>query len=192
MLIEGSALITGASRGIGRVIAMRLAAQGLAIGVNYRERHSEAESVVEAIQSAGGKAVAIQADVASDDEVAGLVDRAEEALGPLSIVVNNAGITRDRLLIQMSEADWLDIWRTDLAGTRTVCRAAEKRMVPRRAGRIINVSSVVGTGGNAGQANYAAAKAAVLGLTREFAVRCAPSGVTVNCVVPGYIDTDAT
>jgi 3-oxoacyl-[acyl-carrier protein] reductase len=189
---QGSALVTGASRGIGRVIALRLASLGWPVAVNYRAGKAQADEVVAHIRAHGGRAVALQADVAVPTEAAGLVLRAEEALGPLVAAVNNAGITRDRLLLQMSDEDWESTWDTDLAGPRALARAAVRSMAPHGSGRLINVGSVVGVTGNAGQANYASAKSALLGLTRELAISCASSGVTVNCVVPGYIATDAT
>lgn len=189
---EGSALVTGASRGIGKVVALRLAAAGLPVAVNYRQARDEADTVVGLIRAKGGRATAIRADVAQPREAAALVKHAERELGPLSVVINNAGITRDRLLLQMTEADWEATWTTDLDGVRSVARAAAEGMQRRGYGRIVNVASVVGATGNAGQANYAAAKSAVMGFTRELAVRTAPRGVTVNCVIPGYIVTDAT
>jgi 3-oxoacyl-[acyl-carrier protein] reductase len=187
-----AALITGASRGIGKAVALRLAAQGLAVAINYRSSSDEAESVVRCIEDAGGRAVALRADIADPLEAAALVGRAEAALGPLQVVVNNAGITRDRLLIQMSPEDWDATWCTDLAGARALSRVALDSMRKRGAGSIVNISSVVGVTGNSGQANYAAAKSAILGLTRDLAVQAACYNVRVNCVVPGYIVTDAT
>jgi 3-oxoacyl-[acyl-carrier protein] reductase len=160
--------------------------------VNYRESRTGAEDVVRLIQAAGGTGFAMQADLASSAQARQLFDLAEEVAGPLSLVVNNAGAIRDRLLLQMSDADWEVTWDTNLTGARTLARAAMAAMCRRGAGRIINVSSVVGSVGNAGQANYAAAKSALLGLTRELALIGAPHNVTVNCVVPGYIVTDAT
>jgi 3-oxoacyl-[acyl-carrier protein] reductase len=186
------ALVTGASRGIGREIALLLADRRFTIGVHYRVARGEADRVVQEIQQRGRKAVAIQADLAREHEAATLVERAEDAIGPLTVLVNNAGITRDRLLLQMSIEDWNATWYTDLAGSRAAARVAMKRMCARGYGRIINVSSVVGATGNAGQANYAAAKSAVHGLTRQMAIDGAPYGVAVNCVVPGLIVTDAT
>lgn len=186
------ALITGASRGIGRACASLLAAQGVAIAVNYRSAAAEAERLVEEITRSGGTALALQGDVAEPAEAAGLVERAEAELGLVGILINNAGITRDRLLLQMTVEDWDATWCTDLAGSRAAARRALQFMRERRTGRIINLSSVVGSTGNAGQANYAAAKSAVTGLTRELAVEAAPCAVTVNCVVPGFITTDAT
>ena len=189
---RGTALVTGASRGLGRVIALRLAQSGYRVGVNYRQSEHDAVSLVREIELLGGRAVALRADAASSAESAQLVARAEQQLGPLTVVVANAGITRDRLLVQMSEDDWAATWNTDLAGPRALCRVAIARMRPRRGGRVVTVSSVVGMTGNAGQSNYASAKAALQGLTRELAVAAAPDGITVNCVVPGYFATDAT
>ena len=187
-----SALVTGASRGIGRAVALRLASQGFSIAVNYRSSASEAESVVREIVAGGGRALALQADVADAVQAGLLIERAETALGPLEILINNAGITRDRLVVQMSPEDWDATWSTDLTSARTLCRAGLESMKARRSGAIVNVSSVVGVTGNGGQANYAAAKSAMLGLTRDFAVGAACYNVRVNCVVPGYIVTDAT
>lgn len=174
------------------MIAFRLAELGWPVAVNYRAAKAEADDAVAQICSQGGRAIALQADVSLPAEASELVSRTEDALGPLGIAVNNAGITRDRLLLQMSEDDWETIWLTDLAGPRALARDAVRHMAAHGGGRLVNVGSVVGTTGNAGQANYATAKSALLGLTRELAVSCASAGVTVNCVVPGYILTDAT
>lgn len=187
-----TALVTGASRGIGRAIATALAERGLDIAVHFRRAASEAAEVAAAVQLLGRRSVVLQADLADRAAAGALVTRTEEALGPVFALVNNAGITRDKLVLQTSDDDWTAIWDTDLVGPRALCRAGLSAMAPRGAGRIVNVSSVVGAVGNAGQANYASAKSAVLGITRQLAVEAAPSGVTVNCVVPGYIATDAT
>ncbi|MDQ2742355.1 MAG: 3-oxoacyl-ACP reductase FabG [Chloroflexota bacterium] len=187
-----AALVTGASRGIGRACAVALAAHGVPVAVNYRRSSAEADALVDQIVAGGGKAVALQADIADTSEAVALVERAESELGGLGILVNNAGITRDKLLLQMGEEDWDVIWRTDLVGPRAAARRAIRSMRDVGGGRIINISSVVGSTGNAGQANYAAAKAGLAGLTRELAVEAAPALVSVNCVVPGYIHTDAT
>lgn len=186
------ALVTGASRGIGKAVALRLAGQGLSVAINYRSSAAEAEAIVHCIRDTGGQAIAVQADMSDAGQAAGLVARVESALGPLGVLINNAGITRDKLVIQMSPEDWDATWSTDLAGTRAVSRIALDSMCRRGSGSIVNVSSVVGVIGNIGQANYGAAKSAVLGLTREFAVQAACYNVRVNCVVPGYIVTDAT
>jgi 3-oxoacyl-[acyl-carrier protein] reductase len=189
---NAAALVTGASRGIGKAVALRLASQGMAVAVNYKSSADEAESLVRCIEDGGGRAVALQADMADPMDATSLVARTEEALGPLHVLINNAGITQDRLLIQMSPEDWDATWCTDLAGARALSRVALETMRHRSTGAIVNVSSVVGVTGNPGQANYAAAKSAMLGLTREFAVQAAVHNVRVNCVVPGYIVTDAT
>jgi 3-oxoacyl-[acyl-carrier protein] reductase len=189
--IKGGALVTGASRGIGKVVALRLAALGLPVAINYRASKVEAEALVQTIRLDGGEAIALQADMADRAQAEQVVLQSHEHFGSLSVLVNNAGITRDRLLLQMSEDDWDATWKTDLVGARVAARTALKCMND-LGGRIINISSVVGVTGNAGQANYAAAKAAVCALTRELAVQGASRGVTVNCVIPGYITTDAT
>jgi 3-oxoacyl-[acyl-carrier protein] reductase len=173
-------------------VALRLAASGMPVAVNYRVARDEAETIVLSLQRSGVEAVAVQADLSDPQQAALLVQQVEMALGPLAIVVNNAGITRDRLLVQMSTDDWDATWCTDLAGARAVSRAALQSMTRNGGGAVVNVSSVVGVTGNAGQANYAAAKSAMLGLTRELAVQSAKYNVRVNSVVPGYILTDAT
>jgi 3-oxoacyl-[acyl-carrier protein] reductase len=189
---RGAALVTGASRGIGREIAVLLANRGHAVAIHYRNSAPDAREVVRRIRADGGKATHLQADLSEECESIALVTKAEQELGPLEILVNNAGGTRDRLVLSMKEADWDAMWRTNLTSARMLCRQALDSMRPRTYGRIVNLSSVVGVTGNAGQANYAAAKSAVLGLTRGLAILAAPYGITVNCVVPGYIHTDAT
>jgi 3-oxoacyl-[acyl-carrier protein] reductase len=160
------------------------------VAVNYVRSSAEAETVAEQVRAMGRKAAVLQADMADMKQATALYDRATADLGPLSALVANAGITRDRLLIQMSEEDWDATWLTDLAGPRALCEVALQRM-SESGGKIVTVSSVVGSVGNAGQANYATAKSAIEGLTRELAVLGGPSEITVNCVVPGYITTDA-
>lgn len=184
--------MTGASRGLGRAAALRLGTEGCSVAVHYRKAAGEAEDVAAQIERSGGRAGIFQADLAVEEQAAALVQTVEERLGPVSGLVNNAGITRDRLLIQMTEDDWAATWDTDLVGPRILARHAVRSMSMRGGGSVVNVSSVVGTTGNAGQANYASAKSAVQGFTRELAVEAAPSNVTVNCIVPGYVTTDAT
>lgn len=191
-VLPGAALVTGASRGIGRVIALGLAARGSPVAIGYRQARSEAEDVARVVEARGGTATVLQADLSSEDQALRLFSRAEESLGPVSVLVNNAGAIRDRLVLQLSEDDWEMAWTTNLAGARAVARSAMGAMCRRGSGRIIGIGSVVGSAGNAGQANYAAAKAAMLGLTRELSLAGAADGVTSNCVVPGYIVTDAT
>jgi 3-oxoacyl-[acyl-carrier protein] reductase len=191
MEIQGGALVTGASRGIGRATAVRLAEAGHDVAINYLRSAAEAEEVARLVEARGQRAAVLPADMSDPGAARALVQQAEERIGPLTVVVSNAGITRDRLIIQMSEDDWDAIWNTDLSGPRALCDAAIETMSPRNGGRVVTVGSVVGSLGNAGQANYATAKAAVEGLTREMAVRAAACNITVNCVVPGYITTDA-
>jgi 3-oxoacyl-[acyl-carrier protein] reductase len=191
MSFEGkAALITGASRGIGRAIAQRLAADGARVVVNYHASAAAAEEVVAAVASAGGEAAAVQADVSRPDQVESLVAFTLERFGRLDILVNNAGITRDTLLLRMDESLWDEVLDLNLKGTYLCTRAALRTMLRQRSGRIVNVSSVGGIIGNAGQSNYAASKAGVLGFTRSIAREVASRGITVNAVAPGYIDTD--
>ena len=192
MLAERVALVTGGSRGIGRAIAERLARDGAAVAVNYREQAQAADEVVRGITAGGGRAVAIAADVAQAADVDRLVQTAVEAFGRLDILVNNAGITRDNLLLRLPLEDWEAVLTTNLTGAYLCTRAALRGMVRQRYGRILNVSSVAGQLGNAGQANYAAAKAGVVGMTKSLARELGSRNITVNCVAPGFIDTDMT
>jgi len=191
--LEGlTALVTGASRGIGAAIATRLAEDGAAVVVNYAGSVDAAEKVVADIEAAGGRAIAVCADVASAEKARELVEAAVSAFGSLDIVVNNAGITRDGLLVRMSDEDWAAVIDTNLTGVFNVTRAASKTMMKQRRGAIINITSVVGIAGNAGQVNYSAAKAGVIGLTKSVARELASRNVRVNAVAPGFIETDMT
>jgi 3-oxoacyl-[acyl-carrier protein] reductase len=186
------AVVTGASRGIGRAIALALGAAGCAVCVNYRAQAEAADEVVATISRAGGRAVAIQGDIAKRDDVDALFRQVQETLGPVSILVNNAGIRRDTLLLRLSDDDWDSVLDTNLRGAFMCTKAAMRSMVKARWGRVINISSVVGLVGNPGQANYAAAKAGLIGFTRAVAREVANRSITVNAIAPGFITTDIT
>lgn len=190
-LAEKAAIVTGSTRGLGRAIAEQLAVEGAKVAVCGR-RLSDAEAVATAIESAGGTAVPYQCDVSSTDDVQRLVTGALEQFGRIDILVNNAGITRDTLLMRMSEDDWDQVMDVNAKGMFRFTKAVLRPMLKQRSGRIINVASVVGLSGNAGQCNYAAAKAAVVGFTKSLAREVASRGITVNAVAPGYIETDMT
>lgn len=193
MKTEGkNALVTGASRGIGREIALELARQGANVAVNYAGSEKMANDVVAEIKSLGRKAIAVQADVADGDSVSTMMKQVVEQFGTIDILVNNAGITRDNLLMRMKEEDWDAVIDTNLKGVFLCTKAVTRQMMKQRSGRIINISSIVGVGGNAGQANYVAAKAGVIGLTKTTAKELASRGITVNAVAPGFITTDMT
>jgi 3-oxoacyl-[acyl-carrier protein] reductase len=187
-----TALVTGASRGIGRAIALALAAAGAELVVNYARSSSAAEVVVAEIVAAGGRAYALQADVAEEGQVEAMVQAVLERSGRLDVLVNNAGITRDGLLLRMKTADWQAVIDLNLTGVFLCTRAVSRTMLKARRGRIINITSVVGLMGNPGQANYSAAKAGVVGFTRSAAAEFASRGITVNAVAPGFIATDMT
>ena len=186
------ALITGGSRGIGAAIAIRLAAEGATVAINYAGNEAAAAAVVDAIEASGGSAASFRADVSDAAACGTLVDAVLERFGRLDILVNNAGITRDGLLVRMADADWDAVIQTNLSGAFFVTRAAGKVMMKARSGSIVNVSSVVGLVGNAGQVNYAAAKAGLIGLTKSVARELASRGVRANAVAPGFISTDMT
>jgi 3-oxoacyl-[acyl-carrier protein] reductase len=186
------ALVTGASRGIGAAIAAELASAGATVVVNYASSLDAAEAVVAAIQAAGGQAWAHQANVADEEQVEAMVKAVLEKEGRLDVLVNNAGITRDGLLMRMKTVDWQSVLDLNLTGVFLCTRAVSRSMLKARAGRIINITSVVGLMGNPGQANYSAAKAGVIGLTRSSAAEFASRGVTVNAVAPGFIESDMT
>ncbi len=183
-----SALITGASRGIGSVIARRLADAGAAVAINYRSRGAEADAVVDSIRNSGGHAIPVPGDVSDEAAAEVVVKSAAEQLGRLDILVNNAGINRDRLLMRMSASDWDEVLSVNLRGTFLPTRFAVPLMVRQRYGRIVNISSVVGLSGNPGQANYAASKAGQIGFAKAVAREVASRNITVNAVAPGFID----
>ena len=186
------ALVTGGSRGIGRAIAMRLAGDGHSVAVNYAANAAAADEVVDAIIGAGGTAIAFQADVGSTEAVTAMFGEIEERLGRVAILVNNAGITRDDLLMRMSPDAWDDVIQTNLRSVYLCTRAAMRGMLRLKWGRIISVSSVSGISGNPGQANYAASKAAIIGFSKSVAREIGSRNITVNVVAPGFIETDMT
>lgn len=193
MLLDGKvALVTGASRGIGRAIALRLASEGAKVAINYAGNQQAAEEVKHEIENAGGEALLVKANVADAQAVEAMVASVVEAFGTIDILVNNAGITRDGLLMRMKDEDFDAVIDTNLKGVFYCTKAVAKLMMKKRTGRIVNMSSVVGLIGNAGQTNYAAAKAGVLGFSKSAAKELAARGITVNMVAPGFIDTDMT
>ena len=185
-----TALVTGGSRGIGRAICLELARAGARVAVNYNTNAALADAVVAEIVAAGGEAVAVGANIALAEAASSLVKSTVEQFGGLDILVNNAGITRDGLLMRMSEADWDAVHNTNLRGTFLVTKAALRPLLRSEHGRIINITSVVGVMGNAGQANYAAAKAGIIGFTRAVAREVASRAITVNAIAPGFVKTD--
>ncbi|SGS17288.1 3-oxoacyl-[acyl-carrier protein] reductase [Staphylococcus aureus] len=187
-----SALVTGASRGIGRSIALQLAEEGFNVAVNYAGSKEKAEAVVEEIKAKGVDSFAIQANVADADEVKAMIKEVVSQFGSLDVLVNNAGITRDNLLMRMKEQEWDDVIDTNLKGVFNCIQKATPQMLRQRSGAIINLSSVVGAVGNPGQANYVATKAGVIGLTKSAARELASRGITVNAVAPGFIVSDMT
>lgn len=191
-LQEKVVLVTGASRGIGKAIAVALASVGANVVVNYASSSTAAEQVVAEITEAGGKAIALQADVSQADQVETLIKTVMDKWGRVDVLVNNAGITRDTLLLRMKPEEWQAVIDLNLTGVFLCTRAVSKIMLKQRSGRVINIASVAGQMGNPGQANYSAAKAGVIGFTKTIAKELASRGVTVNAVAPGFIATDMT
>ena len=193
MLLDGkTALVTGASRGIGRAVALRLAEEGARVAINYAGNVKAAEEVKASIEAAGGTAILCQADIADSAAVEAMIADVVKEFGAIDILVNNAGITRDTLLMRMKDEDFAKVLDTNLKGVFYCTKAVAKLMMKKRAGRIINMASVVGLVGNAGQTNYAAAKAGVIGFSKSAAKELASRGITVNVVAPGFIGTDMT
>ena len=188
---EGVALVTGASRGIGRAIAVHLSGAGWPVAVNFRSDEAGAKDTVVAIEANGGDAFLAQGDVATADGVEAMFAACDER-GPVLVLVNNAGVTRDGLTAVMKQDSWDDVLRTNLDAAFRTSRVCLKKMIKARWGRIVNIASVVGVRGNAGQANYAAAKAGLIGLTRSLALEVASRGITVNAVAPGFVRTQIT
>lgn len=191
-LRERVAIVTGASRGIGKAIALSLASEGANVVVNYASSSTAADQVVEEISTGGGNAIALQADVSKADQVEALINAVMEKWNRIDVLVNNAGITRDTLLLRMKPEEWQAVIDLNLTGVFLCTRAVSKVMLKQRSGRIVSITSVAGQMGNPGQANYSAAKAGVIGFTKTVAKEFAPRGITVNAVAPGFIATDMT
>ena len=192
-LLEGKvAVVTGASRGIGRAIALELANRGARVVVNYNRSADAAAAAVAAIEADGGQATAVQADVSDFSQARSLIQAAVKAYGRLDVLVNNAGVTRDQLILMMKEEDWDTVVRVNLKSMFNTCKAAARVMLRQRSGRIVNISSVSGIAGQGGQTNYSAAKAGVIGFTKSLAKELGPRQITVNVVAPGLIPTDLT
>ncbi|AKU32268.1 3-oxoacyl-[acyl-carrier-protein] reductase [Bacillus sp. FSL R5-0820] len=192
MLTNKTAVVTGASRGIGRSIAIDLAKKGANVVVNYSGNEAKANEVVDEIKALGQQAFAVKADVSNAEDVQALMKQTVDTFGSIDILVNNAGITKDNLLMRMKENEWDDVININLKGVFNCTKAVTRQMMKQRSGRIINVASVVGVCGNPGQANYVAAKAGVIGLTKTTAKELASRHITVNAVAPGFISTDMT
>lgn len=192
MLKGKVALVTGASRGIGRAIAIDLAKQGANVVVNYAGNEQKANEVVDEIKKLGSDAIAVRADVANAEDVTNMVKQTVDTFGQVDILVNNAGVTKDNLLMRMKEEEWDTVINTNLKGVFLCTKAVSRYMMRQRHGRIINIASVVGVVGNSGQANYVAAKAGVIGLTKTSAKELASRNITVNAIAPGFIATDMT
>lgn len=196
-LTDKCALVTGASRGIGRAIALRFAEEGCDVAINYlneagRDNAAEAQAVADEVAAMGRKAICLSADVTDAAAVRAMVAEAIEQLGGLDILVNNAGITRDRTLRKLSPEDWEAVLRVNLTGAFNCCQAVLEHMLERGSGRIVSMASVVGLMGNFGQGNYAASKAGLIGFSKSLAREVARKGITVNCIAPGFIDTEMT
>lgn len=187
-----AAVVTGSGRGIGRAIALRLAAEGCDVVINYSGSEEAAKKTAEECEALGVRAVTVQGSVASDEDCAKIVEAAKENFGKIDILVNNAGITRDGLLMTMKEEDFQEVLNVNLTGAFRMMKAAARMMIRAKYGRIINISSVSGIMGNAGQTNYSASKAGIIGMTKSYAKEVAAKGITVNAIAPGFVNTDMT
>ena len=184
--------VTGGSRGIGEAIVRGLCAEGAHVFATYNSQHERAASITSDVESSGGKVVFQQVDVSNEEQVKAFIDSVVQHGGRIDGLVNNAGVTKDGLIMRMSSADWQTVLNTNLTGVFLTCRAACRPMMSQRNGRIVNIGSIVGLSGNAGQVNYSAAKAGLVGLTRSLAKELASRNVLVNCIAPGYVETDMT
>lgn len=187
-----TAIVTGAAKGIGRAIAIRLAEKGFNIVLNYRSSEEKAIETAKEIEAKGVTVLRVQGDITNADEVLNLIEKAKEKFGSIDVMVNNAGITKDNLILRMKEEDFDDVINTNLKGVFNCLKSITPVMVKQKMGKIINISSVVGVAGNAGQVNYAASKAGVIGMTKSLAKEIGSRGITVNAVAPGFIETDMT
>lgn len=192
MVVNKNAIVTGGTRGIGREIAKTLAENGANIAINYRKYNEEIENLLEELRTLGVRALAIKCDISNEDEVNNFIKEVKENFGSVDILINNAGIIKDGLLLRMSEKDFNDVIDVNLKGTFNMTKAVSSIMVRQRFGKIINISSVVGVAGNAGQCNYAASKAGVIGFSKSIARELASRNINVNVIAPGYINTDMT
>jgi 3-oxoacyl-[acyl-carrier protein] reductase len=186
------AIVTGGGRGIGRAVALRLANEGADLAISYRANDETAENAAEEARAAGVRCEIFKGDIAAPDDVGALIKGVDDAFGRIDILVNNAGLTRDNLLMRMKEEEFDEVINTNLKGTYLCTRAVLRSMIRARWGRIVNISSVVGLVGNAGQANYAASKAGIIGFTKSVAREVAQRGITANVVAPGYVETELT
>lgn len=191
-LLGKTAVVTGGSRGIGRAIVLKLAEMGANIVVNYTSSPQKAEEVVALVKEMGREAIAIQANVSDSDAIQKMMQEVEEKFSTIDILINNAGITKDTLLMKMKDEDWDQVMDINLKGTFNCTKAVTRKMMKQRSGKIVNLASVVGVMGNAGQANYAASKAGIIGFTKSVAKELATRGINVNAVAPGFIQTEMT
>lgn len=187
-----NALVTGGSRGIGKAIAIELSNQGANVAISFVNNESKAKEVVAEIEKNGVKGLAVKANVSKEEDVNNMVDAVNKELGSIDILVNNAGITKDNLLIRMKIEDWDDVINTNLKGAYLCTKAVTRGMMKKRFGKIVNIASVVGVSGNAGQANYSASKAGIIGFTKSIAKELGSRGINVNAIAPGFVETDMT